>query len=60
MKFYFIAILFLVFDVELLFLYPWAVVFRAAPAALLVEMTVFLAVLAVGYAYIWKKGAVDW
>ena len=41
-------------------MYPWALVFKAGGAGLLVEMLVFLAVLAVGYAYIWKKGAFDW
>ncbi len=59
-QFFVIAMVFILFDVEIAFLYPWAVVFRAAPAALLLEMLVFLAVLAVGYAYIWKKGAFDW
>ena len=51
---------FILFDVEIAFLYPWAVVFRSGAAALFVEMLVFLAVLAVGYAYLWKKGAFDW
>jgi NADH-quinone oxidoreductase subunit A len=59
-KFFVIAMVFILFDVEIAFLYPWAVVFRASPVALLVEMLVFLVILAVGYAYIWKKGAFDW
>jgi NADH-quinone oxidoreductase subunit A len=59
-QFFVIAMVFILFDVEIAFLYPWAVVFRAAPAPLLVEMLVFLGVLGTGYAYIWKKGAFDW
>jgi NADH-quinone oxidoreductase subunit A len=70
-KFYLIAILFLVFDVELLFLYPWAVVMYRDPAeaALLPwqfngpvfwEMIVFLATLAVAYVYAWRKGVFRW
>ena len=59
-QFFVIAMIFILFDVEIAFLYPWAVIFRSSPAALFIEMVVFLAVLAVGYAYIWKKGAFDW
>ena len=59
-KFFVVAMVFILFDVEIAFIYPWAVVFRSGGAALLVEMLVFLAVLAVGYAYLWKKGAFDW
>ncbi|MGH9369665.1 MAG: NADH-quinone oxidoreductase subunit A [Thermoanaerobaculia bacterium] len=59
-KFFVIAMIFILFDVEIAFLYPWALVFRTAGFPLFVEMLVFLAVLAVGYAYIWKKGAFDW
>ncbi len=59
-KFFVIAMIFILFDVEIAFLYPWAVAFRAAPVAMLGEMLVFLIILAVGYAYIWKKGAFDW
>ncbi len=51
---------FILFDVEIAFLYPWALVFRSVGWPLFVEMLVFLGVLAVGYAYIWKKGAFDW
>ena len=51
---------FILFDVEIAFLYPWALVFRSVGWPLFVEMLAFLAVLAVGYAYIWKKGAFDW
>jgi NADH:ubiquinone oxidoreductase subunit 3 (subunit A) len=59
-KFFVIAMIFILFDVEIAFLYPWALVFRSGGFALFVEMLVFIAVLAVGYAYIWKKGAFDW
>ena len=58
-KFFVIAMVFILFDVEIAFLYPWALVFRTAGPGLFAEMFVFLAVLAVGYAYIWKKGAFD-
>lgn len=59
-KFFVIAMVFILFDVEIAFLYPWALVFRSAGLPLFVEMFSFLLVLAVGYAYIWKKGAFDW
>jgi NADH-quinone oxidoreductase subunit A len=59
-KFFVIAMIFILFDVEIAFLYPWALVFRSVGWPLFVEMLVFMAVLAVGYAYIWRKGAFDW
>ena len=59
-QFFLIAMVFILFDVEIAFVYPWALVFRSAGWPLFVEMLGFLAVLAVGYAYIWKKGAFDW
>ncbi len=59
-KFSVIAMVFILFDVEIAFLYPWAVIFRTSGWGLFAEMIVFLATLAVGYAYIWKKGALDW
>lgn len=63
-KFYVIAMLFIVFDIETVFLYPWTALFRNSALAfrgfLLGEMLVFLAILFVGYIYIWKKGALDW
>jgi NADH-quinone oxidoreductase subunit A len=59
-KFFVIAMVFILFDVEIAFVYPWALVFRSAGWPLFVEMFVFLAILLVGYAYIWKKGAFDW
>lgn len=59
-KFSVIAMIFILFDVEIAFLYPWAVIFRASGWGHFAEMILFLATLAVGYAYIWKKGALDW
>ena len=59
-KFFLIAMIFILFDVEIAFVYPWAVVLKSMGWPLLVEMLVFLATLAVGYAYIWKKGSLDW
>ncbi len=59
-QFFVIAMVFILFDVEIAFIFPWALVFRSAGWPLFVEMFVFLLVLAVGYAYIWKKGAFDW
>ncbi len=65
-RFYLIALFFIVFDVEVIFLYPWAVVFRQLAAApglgllALLEMLLFLAILVVGLAYVWAKGDLDW
>jgi NADH-quinone oxidoreductase subunit A len=59
-KFYLIAMLFILFDVEAIFLYPWAVVHRYLGVFGLVEMAVFVAILAVGYIYIWKRGGFEW
>jgi NADH-quinone oxidoreductase subunit A len=59
-KFYLVAILFIVFDVEAVFLFPWAVNFRALGLFGLVEMFVFIAVLFAGFVYIVKKGALKW
>ena len=59
-KFYLIAILFLVFDLEVVFFYPWALVFRRLGWAGLVEMGVFILILLVGYIYAWRKGALEW
>ena len=55
-----VALTFLVFDVELVFLYPWAVVYRALGSVGLVEMLVFLGVLMVGFVYAWDNGALKW
>ena len=59
-QFFVIAMIFILFDVEIAFIYPFAVVFKEGGWPLFLEMLSFLAVLAVGYAYIWKKGALDW
>ena len=59
-KFYVVAILFIVFDIETVFLVPWSVLFRDLGVFGFVEMLVFMAVLLVGYIYIWKKGALEW
>ena len=59
-KFYLTAILFIVFDVELVFLYPWAVAFRGLGAAGLVEIVIFLGVLMAGFFYAWDNGALEW
>ena len=59
-KFYLVAMVFILFDVEAIFLYPWAYVFRALRWFGFVEMLLYIAVLLVGYIYLWKKGALDW
>ena len=59
-KFYLTAILFILFDVELVFLYPWAVVFRKLGMIGLVEVGVFLGILMVGYVYAWDNDALKW
>ena len=59
-KFYIIAMLFIVFYIEAVFLYPWAVVFRKLGLFGFVEMGVFIVILLVGYIYVWKKGALEW
>ncbi len=59
-RFYIVAILFVVFDVETIFLLPWAAQYRALGLFGLVEILVFLVILIVGYVWIWKKGALEW
>ncbi|MEP7028311.1 MAG: NADH-quinone oxidoreductase subunit A [Candidatus Eisenbacteria bacterium] len=59
-KFYLIGVLFILFDIEIVFLYPWAVTFDQLGLLALVEMLLFMAILFVGYAYVWKKGALEW
>ncbi len=59
-RFYLIAVLFVVFDVETIFLFPWAVKYRALGLFGFMEMLVFLGILIVGFAYAWKKGALEW
>jgi NADH-quinone oxidoreductase subunit A len=59
-RYYLIAILFIIFDLEIAFLFPWAVVFKQIGFTALVEMGLFLLLLVVGYVYVWKKGALEW
>ncbi len=59
-RFYIIAILFVVFDVETIFLFPWAVQFKLLGMFGLAEMMIFLGILIVGYIWVWKKGALEW
>ncbi|MGD0230121.1 MAG: NADH-quinone oxidoreductase subunit A [Syntrophorhabdales bacterium] len=59
-RYYIIAMLFLVFDLEILFLYPWAVVTKGLGLFGFVEMMVFVAILFIGYVYVWRKGALEW
>ncbi|MBI3178108.1 MAG: NADH-quinone oxidoreductase subunit A [Deltaproteobacteria bacterium] len=67
-KFYLVAILFLIFDIEAVFIYPWALVFSDAvkgasalsPMLILIDMLVFVAIIVVGLAYAWRKGALEW
>lgn len=59
-RFYVIALIFLIFDVEVVFLFPWAVVFKDLGMLAMVEMGIFLAILFVGLAYVWRKGDLDW
>jgi NADH-quinone oxidoreductase subunit A len=59
-RYYLIAVLFVVFDVETVFLYPWAVMFDQLALFGFIEMLVFLAILLIGYAYVWRRGALQW
>ncbi len=59
-RFYVIALVFLIFDVEVVFLFPWAVVFKELGWFAFIEMMVFLAILFVGFAYVWRNGDLDW
>lgn len=59
-KYYMVAMLFIVFDIEVVFMYPWAVNFRQLGMFGLVEMVVFIGILMLGYLYLWKKGALEW
>jgi len=58
--FYLIAVLFILFDIEIIFLLPWAVVLRQIKVAGLIEMLVFVLILLVGFVYAWKRGALEW
>ena len=63
-RFFLIALLFIIFDIEIVFLYPWAVVFKDflsnSGAFIFFEMVVFLAILVFGFVYVWRNGALDW
>jgi NADH-quinone oxidoreductase subunit A len=59
-RYYVVAILFVIFDVETIFLFPWAIIYRQLALFGLVEMLIFLGILIVGYIWIIKKGALDW
>jgi NADH-quinone oxidoreductase subunit A len=59
-KFYMVAMLFIVFDIETVFMIPWGVAFKSLGLFGLVEMAVFIAILLVGYIYAWKRGALEW
>ncbi|MBD0305067.1 MAG: NADH-quinone oxidoreductase subunit A [Nitrospiraceae bacterium] len=60
MRYYVIAMLFVIFDIEIVFLFPWAVVYHKLGLVGLVEMAVFIGILVVGFWYAWKKGALEW
>lgn len=59
-RYYLIAVLFVVFDVEFIFLVPWAIMFDQLALFGFIEMMVFLAILVVGYVYVWNRGALNW
>jgi NADH-quinone oxidoreductase subunit A len=59
-KFYLVGMLFILFDIEAIFLYPWAVVYRELKMSGFIEMLVFIILILCGFFYIWKKGALDW
>ena len=59
-KYYITAMLFIVFDIEIVFLYPWAVTFDSLGTFALIEMALFMATVFVAYAYVWRRGGLDW
>lgn len=59
-KFYLVAMLFILFDIEAIFLYPWAVVYRQLKMFAFVEMLAFIALVMAGFFFVWKKGVLDW
>lgn len=59
-KFYLVGMLFILFDIEAIFLYPWVVVYRELKMVAFVEMLIFVILILSGFFYIWKKGALDW
>jgi len=60
LRYYLIAMLFVIFDIEAVFIYPWAVSFIGLGVYALIEMVLFIAILVVGYFYAWQKGAFEW
>ena len=60
MRYYVITMLFVIFDIEAVYLYPWAVVFKDIGLYALIEMALFIIVLLIGYVYAWRKGALEW
>lgn len=59
-RYYLIAILFILFDLEIAFLFPWATVLTKVGVVALIDMGIFLTLLVIGYVYVWKKGALEW
>ncbi len=59
-KFYLVGMIFILFDIEAVFLYPWAVVYRELKMFAFAEMFIFVALVMIGFFYVWKKGALDW
>ncbi len=59
-RFYVVALIFIIFDVEIIFLLPWAVVFKTLGPFAFIEGLIFIGILAVGLAYVWQKGDLDW
>ncbi len=59
-KFYLVAVLFILFDIEVVFLYPWAVSFESLGLLGFVTMTIFIVILFLGFVYVWRKGALEW
>jgi NADH-quinone oxidoreductase subunit A len=59
-QFYMVALVFILFDIEAIFLYPWALVYRELKVFGFVEMVLYIMILLAGYIYLWKKGALDW
>jgi len=60
MRYYIVAMLFVIFDIEIVFMFPWAIAFSKLGLVGLVEMVVFIAILVVGFWYAWMKGALEW
>ena len=59
-RYYLVAVIFILFDIEVIFFYPWAVAFRQLGLFAFVEMLIFVGILLAGFIWVWKKGALDW